>query len=87
MGWVFFPFILAFILGVLGAIFKTDNRLKPVSQWTKDGRFISNFKSITEASQQTNVSYSGIGNCCRGTQKTSVGYIWRYGNYKNDKHY
>lgn len=82
MGWLYFLIALGIVLAILGAVLKTDNRLKAVSQWTKDGRFISNFRSITEASQRTNVSYSGIGNCCRGTQKTSGGYVWKYGNYK-----
>ena len=58
-----------------------DRRLKSVCQFTKDGKFVENYKSITEASQYTGISYSGIGNCCRGTQKTSGGHIWRYGNY------
>ena len=73
--------IFLFIIVLLAAIFKTDRRLQPVSQWTKDGKFIQNFKSITEASIQTNTSANGISNCCRGTQKTSGGYVWKYGNY------
>jgi hypothetical protein len=83
------PFIIAYvtvqiIIIVLTALLKTDNRRKPVSQWTKDGKFIQNFNSITEASILTNTSSTGISNCCRGVQKTSGGYIWKYGNYKID---
>lgn len=85
MGWIYGIMFLSLILMILGAIFKNDGRLKAVSQWTKEGVFLTNYRSITEASQRTSVSYSGIGNCCRGTQKTSGGYIWKYGNYKKEQ--
>ena len=74
--------ILVVTMFELAVIFGKDRRLVTVSQWTKDGRFIANFKSISEASRQTGTSYNGIGKCCRGIEKSSGGYVWRYGKYK-----
>ena len=53
---------------------------KKVCQYSKQGEFISEFNSITEASEKTGVSRSGISSCCSGRLKTSGGFIWRYSN-------
>lgn len=36
------------------------------------------FKSISEASKQTNVNASHIGHCCNGIRKTAGGYHWEF---------
>ena len=36
------------------------------------------FESMKEAEQQTGVRHDCISNCCRGKQKTTGGYHWRY---------
>ncbi len=74
--------VIVFVVVIFLAILfpKTDGRLKPVAQFTKNGEFVRNYKSITEASSTTGISYSGISNCCRGVQKTSGGYVWIYRN-------
>lgn len=36
------------------------------------------YASAAEASRKTGVSASGISACCRGSQKTSGGYTWKY---------
>ena len=67
--------------------YKTDNYplkidgLKPlcrkVAQYSKDGKFIKEFKSITEAAKQLG-SVGTIHNCCSGKIKSAYGYIWKF---------
>lgn len=47
-----------------------------VYQFDKLWNFIKEYKSITEASRQTNTDKSGIHACLNGTQATAGGYIW-----------
>ena len=61
---------------------KTDGD-KAVIQLTKQGDFIAEYKSASEASRQTGICRSNICNVCRGTLnrhgnpiKTAGGYIW-----------
>lgn len=63
---------------------QTRNRLgvsgaeKPVLQFTLDGEFIREWKSMTEAERQTGLSRHGIAKCCSGEFKQSKGYIWKW---------
>lgn len=36
------------------------------------------FESVSQAAQEIGISISGISNCCRGRQKTTGGYHWKY---------
>lgn len=53
---------------------------KPVYQFTIWGEFISEYKSVNEASRQLNIDAVCIGNCCRGIKhhNTAGGYKFRY---------
>lgn len=51
---------------------------KKVMQYDLNGNYIRTFKSIIDASKETNVYHSNISSCCKGKLKTSGGYIWRY---------
>lgn len=51
---------------------------KPVKQFTKDGRFITDYPSIAEAERQTGFDQTYISKCCKGRYKQAYGYIWRY---------
>ena len=66
-----------FILGI-------DKRLKVVYQFTLDGEFIQEFKSVAEASRKTGASKTSIAKVCRGEYSNSNGYMWRY-NSKSDE--
>lgn len=55
-----------------------------VYQFDKLGNFIKEYKSITEASKQTNTDKSGIHACIRGKQATAGGYIWSKDNIIHD---
>lgn len=57
---------------------KRNNNLHKVVQYTKDGKFINEYESITEASRQCNIRRTDITNCCRGEQKTAKGFVWKY---------
>lgn len=51
---------------------------KQVSQYDLDGNFIKTYLSISEASRNTPCSIADICCCCKGKQKTSHNFIWKY---------
>lgn len=53
---------------------------KPILQFDKEEKFIKEWKSIREASNELNIKHSCISNCLSGRYKTSGGFIWRYKN-------
>ena len=51
---------------------------KPVLQYSKDGIFIQEFASTTEAGRALGKKTgAGISACCHGKHKTMYGYIWK----------
>lgn len=51
---------------------------KEVVQLTKEGKFINEFKSISEAGKATSVDRSNISSALNGKSKNSGGFIWMY---------
>ena len=51
---------------------------KQVCQYDFDGNLIMVWKSIIEASRNTNVPDTNIIQCCRGDYKQAGGYVWKY---------
>lgn len=52
---------------------------KPVCQYTKDGEFVQEFSSATDAAISIGKkSCSGITSCCKKKLKTAYGFIWKY---------
>lgn len=49
-----------------------------VLQYNKEGVFIKEWKSASEAARELNINRSGISNCCNGKSKSSSGFIWKY---------
>lgn len=47
----------------------------PIDQFTKDGKLIKSYKSISEAKRDTNIL--NISACLSGKQKSAGGYIWK----------
>ena len=45
---------------------------------SKDDVLIGDYKSMTDASKKTGVSYNGIWECCDGRRKCVGGYVWKY---------
>lgn len=60
-----------------------SSRCKEVYQFSKYGKFINCFESITMASIKTNTSRTSIIGCLKGIYKTANDFIWSY-TYKDD---
>lgn len=52
--------------------------IKPIIQFDKNGIFISEFSSVTEAAQSVNGNVTSITRNCKGKRPSAYGYIWRY---------
>lgn len=52
-------------------------RYVPVLQYNLQYVFIKEYKSLTDASQKTNINISYISDCIRGKRKTAGGYMWK----------
>lgn len=55
-----------------------NSQLKPVSQYTKSGELIAEYRCIRDAERETGIDHITISRACRGKLKTSGGYIWKY---------
>lgn len=51
---------------------------KSVIQYTLDGVFVREWKSIAEIGREKGYDTSIISKCCRGIYKTSNNFIWKY---------
>lgn len=51
---------------------------KCVGKFDKEGNLLDKYLSRHEAAKQTNIHRSHITRCCKGHQKTSGGFIWKY---------
>ena len=51
---------------------------KPVQQFSKDGIFIKEWQSISEAANELGCVVGAISNCALGRTKTSMGYVWKF---------
>ena len=58
------------------------NAEKSVLQFTKDGKFVNEYHSISEAERNTGIYQSNIVQCCKNRKryKSAGGYIWKYKN-------
>ena len=57
---------------------KHNKPTKPILQYSKDGEFIKEWVSCTEASRVLGIAKSGITSCCQGIYKSAGGFVWRY---------
>ena len=58
-----------------------DKVRREIIQFTKDGKYVARYNSITEASNSLlseNNYQSDIVKCCKGKRNTVMGYVWRY---------
>jgi len=56
------------------------NRYKPILQYSLQSEFIREWDSATTVSSLKGWNRANIHDCCRGKQKTSYGYKWKYKN-------
>jgi hypothetical protein len=62
------------------------DRIKQVLQFTKEGKFIRNYSTMSEAAKAVGVSRSTINGCILGKVKTAGGFQWRAANIKVEQH-
>lgn len=55
-----------------------EARSIPIKQFSKDGIFIRQWSSITEASLSCKLPKSCISRVCKGERKSCGGFIWKY---------
>lgn len=55
-----------------------DLNSKKVYQYSLNFKFIKKWKSCADAGRKLKLNNIAIGNCARGTTKSSGGYIWKY---------
>lgn len=51
---------------------------KKVFQYSKNGEFIKEYKSIQYAADSLGIFPTNIIECCKGRRKSAGGYIWKY---------
>ena len=64
---------------------EVENRKRPIMQYSINGDFIKMFDGVITIKRELGFDMSAIIRTCRGDQKTSYGYIWRYVDDKNDE--
>lgn len=57
-----------------------------VYQYSLNGELLNIYRSLGEAEKLTGISFEGIAAVCRGVNKTTGGYIWRYKGDSFDKY-
>lgn len=57
---------------------KINKRCRAVEQYSLNGEYITTFDSIKSAAETTNGSKTTIPLCCKGINKTSGGFIWKF---------
>jgi len=57
---------------------KNNKCNKSVSKYSKDGKFIESYHSISHASRGTEINQGSIGMVCRGDRNHAGGFVWRY---------
>ena len=56
---------------------------REINQYDKQGNFIKTFRGSRFIRQELGISTTDISSCCKGKQKTSRGFIWRYADEDN----
>ena len=51
---------------------------KPVFQYTKDGKFVREWKSTKDVQRNLGYYHSLISECCNGKRKSAYGFLWKY---------
>lgn len=55
-----------------------QSKVKKVSQYDKEGNLIKVWDSIKQVQEELPITYNAISACCRGTHKSSCGFVWKY---------
>jgi len=60
---------------------RATSQYKPINQYDINGNFIASWESATIVAERNGWNRANIHDCCRGKQKTSYGFIWKYIKY------
>lgn len=60
------------------SINKSLKNNKKILQYDKNNNLINIWDNISQIYKKTKICYKCIENCCKGFQKTSGGFIWKY---------
>ncbi len=66
----------------MGLIVAPEPDRKAVYQFTKDGRFIAEYESVTTAAHEQGINRGNLSSCCIGNRKTCGGFVWGFVNAK-----
>ncbi len=55
-----------------------ESRSKPIAQYTKIGEFVKEWKSVKDASEGMNITYTSLTNMLKGRSRTAGGFKWQY---------
>jgi len=61
---------------------KAKKYMKPIVQYERDGTFIKEWSSAKEAGESLQIRSSDITACCKGRQKSSGKFVWKYSEIK-----
>lgn len=56
------------------------SKSKPVLQYTKSGKLIREYNSLTEVQDLFGYAQSNISNCCYGNRKSAYNFVWKFKN-------
>ena len=57
---------------------ETHYKSRKIYQYTKEGAFVREWGSISDASRTLNITRSNLGACARGSRNVASGYRWSY---------
>lgn len=57
---------------------KIEKQSIPILQFSKDGKFIKEWPSLSEAYRQLGIPQSNISACLKGRYKHAGGFVWKY---------
>ena len=57
-----------------------EKQSKPVLQYTKDGKFVNELKSVMDVQRNLGYDHGHISACCLGKRKSANGFVWKYKN-------
>lgn len=57
---------------------RNSSKRKSIDQFTKEGKFIRTWDSISQASRETHIQKIHIISCCKGKSKSAGGFFWSY---------
>jgi len=61
-----------------------DERKIKVRQFTKEGVFVREYSSITEAEKETSVHGTSISKACKGKRAAAGGFVWKYSPHQKN---